>query len=75
MANDGDNLTEIKVGDIGGNLSGNITGRDINIRQTTQAVPANKDEALTELKQLLAHIQQQIAEIIAQQEVLGAISL
>ncbi len=74
MADKGDTTSKITVGDIGRDLSGNIAGRDIIANQMNQPPPADKDKALVELRQLLANIQQQLAEIATQQDVLKEVS-
>ena len=77
MANDGDTLSEIKIGNVGGDFSGNVAGRDVNVDQSITGealVPREKEEAADELKQLLASIQQQLAEVMAKQDALKEVS-
>ena len=76
MTNDGDSLSEIKIGNVRGDLSGNVAGRDINIDQSVSAqpLPVEKEDAANELRELLAAIQQQLAEVVAEQNALKEIS-
>ena len=77
MTSDGDTLSEIKIGDVGGDLSGNIAGRDVNVDQSISGqtpLPLEKEDAANELKELLATIQEQLAEVVAEQNALKEVS-
>lgn len=72
-----DKLSEIKIGNVGRDFSGNVAGRDVNIDQSVSGqtpLPLEKEDAANELKELLATIQQQLAEVMAEQKALKEIS-
>lgn len=77
MAKDGDKLSKIQIGNVGGDFTGNVAGHDVNIDQSISGqapLPVKKEEAADELKELLATIQQQLADVIAEQNALKEIS-
>lgn len=68
----------VTIGDVTGGIHGSIiAGRDVKNATITiggQPTPADKDPTVDEFKQLLAEIQQELAEITAQRDVLKEIS-
>ena len=74
MASKEESLSEVHIGDVTGGIHGSIiAGRDVTNATITiggQPTPAAKEPTVDELKQLLAEIQGELAEITAQQEAL-----
>lgn len=70
--------SSVHFGNISGDLHGNvIAGRDISNTTVTlggQQVAADKKPTYEELKQLLTEIQQELAEVVAEEETLKQIS-
>lgn len=68
----------VSIGDVSGGIHGSIiAGRDVTNATITlggQPTPADKQPTVDELKQLLAEIQGELAEITAQQDALQEIS-
>jgi len=77
MTND-KQFSGVTIGDVTGGIHGSIiAGRDVinaTITISGQPIPADKEPTVDELKQLLAEIQQELAEIAAQQDALKEIS-
>ena len=76
----GDNLSEITIGDVTGGIHTTvIAGRDVQdvtISLGGQPTPAEKEDLkVDDLKQLLAEIQTQLADLAAEQEALQAVSV
>jgi hypothetical protein len=78
MAGNGESLSEVHIGNVSGGIHGSIiAGRDVSnatISLGGQPTPADKEPTLDELKQLLAEIQGELAELTAQQEALKEVS-
>lgn len=78
MSNNSESISEIRFGNVSGGITNSIfAGRDISDVTITvggQPVPANKKPTFEELKQLLAEVQQELADIVAQEEALKKIS-
>ena len=77
MAKVSDKASKIQIGNVGGDFTGNVAGRDVNVDQSISGqapLPVEKEEAVDELKKLLATIQQQLANVIAEQNALKEIS-
>jgi hypothetical protein len=78
MASEGDNLSEVRIGNVSGGIhSSIIAGRDVKNATITlggQPTPADKEPTAAELKQLLAEIRQALAEVATQKEALAQIS-
>jgi hypothetical protein len=78
MASQEESLSEVHIGNVTGGIHGSIiAGRDVKNATITvggQATPADKEPTLDELKQLLAEIQAELAEVTAQQEALKEVS-
>ena len=68
----------VTIGDVTGGIHGSIiAGRDVSNATITlggQLTPADKEPTVDELKELLAEIQQELAEITAQQDALKEVS-
>jgi ABC-type transporter Mla subunit MlaD len=73
-----DKQAGVTIGDVTGGIHGSIiAGRDVKNATITlggERVPADKDPTVDELKQLLAEIQEGLAEIAAQQDTLAQVS-
>lgn len=78
MAENNKSSSGVQFGNVTGGLHGNvIVGRDMTNSTITiggQQVPADKKPTFEELKQLLAEVQQELADIVAQEEALKTIS-
>jgi hypothetical protein len=74
MASKDESLSEVHIGNVSGGIHGSIiAGRDVKNAVITlggQATPADKEPTVDELKQLLAEIQAELAQIPAQQDAL-----
>ena len=68
----------VSIGDVSGGIHGSIiAGRDVTNATITlggQPTPADKEPTIDELRQLLAEIQAELADITAQQDALREIS-
>jgi len=76
MAKKSEKSIKIDIGGIGGDMQGVIAAgdvKDVTITIGGQPTPADKEPTLDEFRQLLADIQQEIAEIAKQQELLAEV--
>ena len=78
MRSNGDNLSDVRIGNVSGGIHGSvIAGRDVSHVTITlggQATPADKEPTQAELKQLLVEVQQELAAVLAQKEALQQVS-
>jgi len=78
MTGNEESLSEVHIGNVTGGIHGSIiAGRDVKNATITiggQPTPADKEPTLDEFKQLLAEIQQELAEVVAQQDALKQVS-
>lgn len=77
MTNDNPN-SSVRIGDVTGGIHASIiAGRDVSNAKISlggQLTPADREPTVDELKQLLAEIRQELAEVIAQKDALQEIS-
>jgi len=78
MAKKKDHSSSVTMGNVTGGIHGSvIAGRDVKDVTITvggQQTPADKEPTVEELKQLLADVQQELAEVLAQKEALQQVS-
>ncbi|MBI1877071.1 MAG: hypothetical protein HYR94_02340 [Chloroflexi bacterium] len=78
MASNEESYSEVRIGNVSGGIHDSIiAGRDVSKATITlggQLTPADKEPTFAEFKQLLAEIQQALAEITAQPDALKEIS-
>ncbi len=78
MANNGDNLSEVKIGNVSGGIHGSIiAGQDVSHATITvggQPMSAQDEPTPEQVKQALAELKQALAELAAQKEALAQVS-
>src|SRR5262245_48191943 len=78
MKSDDESSLGVRIGNVHGGIHGSmIVGRDLSNATITiggQPIPANQEPTVDELKQLLAEIQKELAEIVAQKDALKEVS-